>query len=204
MNRFTSIALVGVGLLSLGTTAIAQPAASPAPRGGESRQPMDRAALQSRAAAMFDAADKNRDGLLSVEERQAQRAEGREKMRERMFARLDANKDGTISKEEFNARRNATRPARPEGARDGKRERSAAFRNHGRGFGGMMMMPRQLAEYRDKPIPRATFIEASLVRFDRIDTDRDGKISATERDAARKAMMERRNQQRPATSRPTS
>lgn len=203
MNRFTSIALVGVGMLSLGTTAIAQPAASPAPRGGESRQPMDRAALQARAAAMFDAADKNRDGLLSVEERQAQRAEGREKMRERMFARLDANNDGTISKEEFNARRNATRPARPEGARDEKRERSAAFRSHGRGFGGMMM-PHQLAEYRDKPIPRATFIEASLVRFDRMDTDRDGKISAAERDAARKAMMERRTQQRPATSKPTS
>jgi Ca2+-binding EF-hand superfamily protein len=192
MNRFTPFAVIGVSILSLGTVALAQTPAPPSQPRNEARQPLDRAALQGRLAAAFDAADKNRDGVLSVEERQAQRSEARDKMRQRTFARLDANKDGSISKDEFMAVRKGPRDARPEGARERRPERSSEFRGGGHGLGGGMMMGRQLAEFRGKPIPRADFINAGLAPFDRIDTNRDGKISAEERTSARKSMMEQR------------
>jgi len=189
----TPIALLGVGLLSLGTVASAQPAET-APR-GEARPSLDRAGLQSRLETMFDSADADGDGVLSVEERKARRDEARAKMQERRFSRLDADKDGAISKEEFSARRDRDRTPRADGARERPRDDKAQHggkRGHHGAFGGGMMMSGKFGEYRNKPIPRATFIEAGLATFDRIDTDRDGKISSTERDATRKAMMERR------------
>ncbi|MCW2390512.1 EF-hand domain-containing protein [Sphingobium sp. B11D3A] len=197
MKRLTAIALSSVGLLSIGTMAIAQSAPQP-PQRGEARAPMDRASLETRLATMFDAADTNRDGVLSVEERKAHQAQNRDKMRDAMFARLDANKDGSISKAEF-AEAGAMAGGHQRRGHEGKR------RGHGGpGMGsGMMMMGRELAAYRDKPIPRATFIQAGLAGFDRMDTNRDGKISPEERQAGRKAMMERRNtDQRPAQTPP--
>ena len=65
-----------------------------------------------------------------------------------------------------------------------------------------MMMDRQLmSEYKDKAIPKAVFVNAGLAGFDKMDTDRDGKISLAEREAARKMMRDRKPMQRPA---PTS
>ena len=56
-----------------------------------------------------------------------------------------------------------------------------------------MMMQRQLmSEYKDKAIPKAVFINAGLAGFDKMDTDRDGKISPAEREAARKMMRDHR------------
>ncbi|MBU0554618.1 MAG: EF-hand domain-containing protein [Alphaproteobacteria bacterium] len=204
MKRTTSIALAGIGLLSLGTIAVAQTAPA-APQRSEARAPMDRATLEKRLGTMFDAADANRDGTLTVEERKAHQAQMRGKMREQIFSRLDANNDGSISKEEF-----AARPERGGMMADGKRERGheGKRRGHGghggmHGMGGGMMMRGELAQYRDKPIPRATFVQAGLAGFDRVDANRDGKISGEERQAARKTMMERRNaEQRPAQTTP--
>lgn len=179
MKVHTKITLLGAGLLALGTAAIAQTSAAPAQAVGGMQAPVSRADLKSRLEKQFAAADANRDGVLSVEERKAHRSQVRTDMRAHMFARLDADQNGAISKAEFDA------------AHDHGRDK-AGKRHDRRGHGAHGMMQRhQLAEYRDKPIPRATFVDAGLARFDRVDTDHDGKISAAERDAARKAMRDR-------------
>ena len=183
MTRKTSLSILGIGLLSLGAAAFAQ---TSAPAGGPGMSaPLDRAGLQTRLNQQFDARDANKDSMLSVEERKAHREESRERMQARMFERLDADKNGQISKEEFAARHGG-----PRGDKAGKRH---GHRGGGMMSGGGMMMQRQLmSEYKDKAIPKAVFINAGLAGFDKMDTDRDGKISPTEREAARKMMREHR------------
>jgi Ca2+-binding EF-hand superfamily protein len=181
MSLRSHLLLLSAGLLSLGAVAYAQAPAAQADAGAKPmRPPADRAALKSHLEKRFDAADANKDGSLTPQERQAQRGETRAKMREHMFARLDADKNGSVSKAEF-----AAAPARGP---------HAAGKDGGGGHRGHMaggMMRHQLAEYRDKPISRTQFVDAGLGHFDRVDTDHDGKISSAERDAARKAMRDR-------------
>ena len=180
MTRKTSLSILGIGLLSLGAAAFAQ---TSAPAGGPGmRAQMDRAGLQTRLNQQFDARDANKDSMLSVEERKAHREESRERMQARMFERLDADKNGQISKEEFAARHGGPRGER--GDKAGKR--------HGHRGGGMMMQRQLMSEYKDKAIPKAVFINAGLAGFDKMDTDRDGKISPAEREAARKMMRDHR------------
>lgn len=174
--------LLSAGLLSLSAIASAQPPAPPS--GGPRMQPpADRTELKAQLEKRFDAVDANRDGSLTPEERQAKRAEARASMREHLFARLDADKNGALSKAEFDA----GRPARGERRAS---ERHARRDHHDR-MAGQMMMRHQLAAYRGKPISKTQFLDAGLSRFDRVDTDHDGKISPAERDAARKAMRDR-------------
>jgi len=185
MTRKTSLSILGIGLLSLGAAAFAQ---TSAPAGGPGmRAPVDRAGLQTRLNQQFDARDANKDGMLSVDERKAHRAESREKMQARMFERLDADKSGQISKEEFAARHGGPRGERGEGKRG-----DWAGKRHGHHGGGMMMQRQLMSEYKDKAIPKAVFINAGLARFDKMDTDRNGTISPAEREAARKMMREHR------------
>jgi hypothetical protein len=166
--------LIGAGLLSLSAVALAQPAQRPM------GPPADRTELKTRLEQRFDALDANRDGTVTVEERKAKRAEARDAMRERMFARLDTDKNGAISKDEFKA-------PRPHGDRA-----QGDARKH-RGHHGHMAGARgpDAAGVKGKPMTKTAFVDAGLSRFDRIDTDRDGKISAAEREAARKAMRDR-------------
>ena len=175
MSHRTKILLIGAGLLSLSAVALAQPGQRPM------GPPADRAELKTRLEQRFDALDANRDGTVTVEERQARRAQTRDAMRERMFAQLDTDKNGAISKEEFKAHRG-----------HGERRQGEARRHHGH-HGPMAggMMGRDFAAYKDKPVTKTAFVDAGLSRFDRVDTDHDGKISSAERDAARKAMRDR-------------
>lgn len=186
----TPLFLLGAGLLSLGSVALAQSSNSPAPddQGRHARPPMTRAALQSSLEQRFDAMDANHDGTLTPEERTAKKTEQRTQRRERMFAALDTNGDGAISREEFNAPR-----ARPEGRRD----RTDQTADRGTWRGGPMMHHAALwrgssALWSNKPVTRTQFVENGLAMFDRIDTDHDGTISPAERDAARTAMRGRR------------
>lgn len=85
---------------------------------------------------------------------------------DRRFAAMDANRDGTVTRQE----RRADRDTR-------KRERSDANRPG----------PRQ----GDQQLTQAAFRERALRRFDRVDTDHDGRITAQEREAARLLMRAR-------------
>jgi len=159
--------LVGIALLFLGTSATAQLTASPA--GGTGKpSTMSRTDLQAALERRFDAADSNRDGTLTPDERAARMQARRTAGRERLFAQLDADHNGSISKEEF-----------------------SAARRHGSRRGREGIAPRRpFAAGADKPIARSDFVKDGLARFDRLDTDHDGRISAAERNAARKALRD--------------
>lgn len=160
--------LVGIALLFLGASATAQPAASPPAGGAGKLSTMSRTDLQAALERTFDAADSNHDGTLTADERAARMQARRAAGRERLFAQLDADRNGSISKEEFNA----ARPGR--------------FHRGSKGTA----MRRPFAAGADKPIARSDFVKGGLARFDRLDTDHDGRISAAERNAARKALRD--------------
>ena len=195
--------LLAAGLLSLCAGAMAQPAP---PRGAPDdgprmKAPQTRAELKTRLEARFDRMDANHDGKIDEKDPEARRAA---RIADR-FAAIDTDKNGTISKAEFAAAEDHRGP--PEGGPMGPGRfgpmggpgRTMLF-NHG-GRGAMMMRgrlpfapapggfaPRGPGGPERKPgeaLTKADFVNQRLALFDKVDTDHDGKISATERDAAR-------------------
>jgi len=98
----------------------------------------------------------------------------------RRFDTLDTNHDGSLSPEELAA----GRPQRPGGpAADGAR----------RGGGDRMrgMMQRMMDPNGDGKITKDEYVAAQLRRFDRMDANHDGQLTAAERKAAIEAMRQR-------------
>jgi Ca2+-binding EF-hand superfamily protein len=146
----------------------------------ERGSPQSRDQVQQRAAEAFARMDVNGDGVIDQADREARR--------QQMFDRLDANRDGSISREEFAAQRERRGEARAE--RGTGTDRSFARRGM-RGPGGM-----QRGGEARGPITQEQFVASALERFDRIDTDNDGTISAEERRAAREQMRTMRRERR--------
>ncbi len=132
-----------------------------------------RDAARSHADAMFTQMDANKDGKLDQADRQDRRAA--------IFDRLDSNHDGQISREEFRAA-----PDGPPGMGMGQRG------GHRMGQrGGMHMNRHGMADAnKDGALSREEFIAAALQRFDRADTDHDGRVTSAERQAMRLAWRE--------------
>ena len=153
--------------LSLAAVVLAGAGAAYAQAGSApDRAPLTRAAAEQRSAAMFARMDANRDGVLDRADREARRKAA--------FDRLDADDSGTFSFEEFSAIREQ-RLGRGMGAR-GDRHGPGARRADGN---------------RDGTLTQAEFTQAALGRFDRVDLDKDGTISADERSARRTMHRER-------------
>ena len=114
-------------------------------------------AAASRFAERFDAMDANKDGYLDRSDMQARMAE----RRAAFFAAADANKDGHLSREEFAAHRNARMA-----------ERHKA------------MQPRAQAAGKAMPT-EAERAQRMAAAFDRIDSNKDGRISKAEFEAAK-------------------
>ncbi|MGB7412084.1 MAG: hypothetical protein WA910_13130 [Sphingopyxis granuli] len=187
-----------IAFLTLGAALIAGPVLA-APAGGpramgdaDGNGVLTRAEAQAHAAQMFAKLDANGDGKLDAADRAAARAA----MQAKMFERLDANKDGSISKAEWDQRaaeRQAKRGERKEkraAAAGEAREGPRAMRGHhgkrgGHGMRGGMMMKADTNG--DKAISRAEFETAALARFDRLDANKDGQVTAEERKAQREA-----------------
>ena len=182
-----------------GTTgaALAQtPGVAPmAPHGpGHTAMPQTRDAVVAQVRDHFARADANRDGYVAADEmkamrgqRKAQRMAMRGPAAQRanpgaMFDRLDANRDNMISREEFERGR-AVRAERGAGLRG---QRMAA-----RGQGGML---RRADTDRDGRVSLAEAQAAALARFDRVDLNRDGRITPEERQQLR---QQRRQQRAP-------
>ena len=91
--------------LALGSAALAIALAADAfaDRRGD-RLPLDVEALQAEAAAAFEAADADGDGLVSATEFEALPAAKRAARAQRKFERLDADGDGSLSASEFPSR----------------------------------------------------------------------------------------------------
>ena len=195
----------GAALLAIAGVAIAQP-------GGEARGDRNadttRQQVIERTDQRFAALDADRDGRVTPEEMRRHGEQRRAQRTERMFNRLDANSDGSISREEWTqshaqrAQRGAER--RAQAGQGGERAgRPHRMRGHRGGFGmrgaqGARMFGEQ------GYITQEQMRERALARFDRLDANSDGTVTAAERRQAREQMreqfrqrmQERRNQAR--------
>lgn len=186
-----------ITILTLGAALIAAPAfAAPGGKMGDAdgNGVLTRAEVQANSAQRFAKMDANKDGKIDATDRAQQRAE----MQAKRFAAFDANSDGSISKAEWDqhgADRAAKRAERKEkrvaageageGKRDGMRGHHGKRGGHGMrgGHGGWMKADAD----GDRAITQAEFQTAALARFDRLDANKDGQVTAEERQAQREA-----------------
>lgn len=190
MNNFALAGIAAAALAAVPALAIQQDSGP---------QPMTRAAVQARVQAHFAQADADNDGFITKAEAEARAAASREQRRvnrsERRaerFARLDANGDGSISRAEFDApRQRGDRAERRENRSERRAERRGERRAMRGGMGGMRFGARafdRLDTDRDGRISLADVSARALARFDRLDANRDGTVTREER----RAMRERR------------
>jgi Ca2+-binding EF-hand superfamily protein len=198
--------LIAGALLAATGAAAAQPAQTGAQgrRGPAAEVTRDQAI--ARAEQRFARLDANRDGRLTAEEarqamqagmqqRQQRRAERRTQRQAQgqgqgqgqgqAFERLDTDRNGSISREEF-AQRRALRGER--GGRGGMRGMG--------GRGGERMGQRMFGE--DGMITRDEFRARALQRFERLDANRDGRVTVAERREVRQRLREERRGRRQA------
>jgi Ca2+-binding EF-hand superfamily protein len=159
----TICAAIAVTALPASGAAAAQ--AKPA----QSAQIPTRAALTKNINESFKAADTNGDGTLSVQEVSAteakvlkQRVEVARQRMEQEFTKLDTNKDGQLSKAEFMAAAPTAPTTAPNGAK----------------------LLSELDKNKDGKLSLDEYGAPLLSRFDAVDTNHDGTISAAEREAA--------------------
>ena len=162
--------MIATGLATLATLAGAAAAQTADSR---PRADVTRAQLVERLDARFARLDTNRDGSVTAAERVAQRA-ARQLQR---FQRLDKDGNGALSPTEF--------AARGDRAERGERRRGGRGRL-GRGGGA------DVDANGDGTISRAEFQARALARFDRGDLDRNGVLTAAERQQARAGMRAQR------------
>ena len=203
MRKLVTLSLAAAALMGASGIAYAQA------EGASPRDPLTRAQAEQRSAEAFGRLDANKDGVLT----QADRDASRETRRQERFARLDANDDGQLNDADREARRKeafdradadhsggisyeefaALRDQRidrygerrgPEGARF-ERRRPGGRDGPGRMGAGMV---RDADADSDGSITQAEFASAALARFDRVDANKDGTISADERPQGRRTM----------------
>lgn len=197
-------------LLTLGAALIAVPALA-APGGHRDMGDADgngvltRAEAQASAGQMFARMDANKDGKLDAADRAARHAA----MQAKRFAALDANSDGSISKAEWDqhgadrqAKRAEWKEKRAAAAGEAGEGKRGMRGHHGkRGDHGMMM---KADTDGDKAISQAEFETAALARFDRLDANKDGQVTAEERQAQRAAWKAKRGQRGAAPAAPAT
>jgi len=158
-------------------------------------QPVTRAAVQTMVQTKFARVDANRDGFVTRDEAQARAVQARGEVRARIFDRLDANKDGAISRAEFDAAAAARAEHRGEGR---PAMRQARMMRRGGGMHGGMgaNMFDRLDGDKDGRVSLAEASARALAMFDRADADRNGTVTPEERQAAREAFRARRQGRR--------
>ena len=166
--RFLSIAALTI---AAATPAIA--AAQTAPRAGTAapaaQQTPNRATLLRNLDNNFKQIDSNGDGTLAATELAAaevranvQRMNAARQAVESRFTQLDTNKDGQLSKAEF----------------------MVVMPNRAPAAGNGMNLLTPLDKNKDSKVSLDEYRSPVLVRFDQMDTNKDGQISPQERQAA--------------------
>lgn len=197
MTRFTMLS--GAALLVLAGTALAQPPGGPpGPRGprGERDADITRQQVIERTDQRFAELDADRDGRITPEEARARREQRRTQMADGMFDHLDLDHNGSISRDEMSQareRRQAMRGERGPGPGGPGMGGHRRMRMMHRGPGGPGMRGgRGEAMFGEQGfVTREQFRERALARFDRLDADHDGTVTADERRAARERLRER-------------
>ncbi|MGQ0588534.1 MAG: EF-hand domain-containing protein [Sphingosinicella sp.] len=177
--------------------ALAQPPAGARP---DRNADVTRQQVIDRVDQRFARMDANNDGRLTPEEARAMHEQRRTEMANRMFERLDANRDGSVSRVEFDQARasRAERRAERMAGREGgplmgmrMHRRGHSMRGPGgRGMRGMRMFGEQGF------VTREQMRERALARFDRLDADSNGTLTAAERRQGREQMRERIRERR--------
>lgn len=143
-----------------------------------------RAEVETGVARRFAKLDANQDGRVDEGDRSAHR----KAKQGGIFGMMDADRNGNISRVEFDAATTVRQAERSE------RRAAMAGRRGERKYGyGMRGMRGQGGERRlaiadangDKAVTPAEMLTAALARFDRIDANKDGQVTAEERAAMR-------------------
>lgn len=149
------------------------------------REPMTRTDVQTRVKTHFAEMDADKDGAVTEAEINAGRAAKKAERHDAMFTKMDTDKNGSISRAEFDTH-HATRM---QGGRMAG-EHHKGMKHGGRGdmarMGGRMFA--MADANKDGKVTEAEATTAALARFDSVDTDKNGTISDTERQAAREKM----------------
>ncbi|MBX3562266.1 MAG: EF-hand domain-containing protein [Sphingomonas sp.] len=188
MNKISLAA--GAALLAIAGTALAQPGDGPR---RDRNADVTRQQVIDRVDQRFAALDADRDGRVTPEEMRQHGEQRRSQRAERMFDRLDANRDGSITREEWTqARAQRAERMAERRAQAGPGERAAHMRGM-RAMRGMRNMraahgARMFAE--QGYVTREQMRERALAGFDRLDANRDGTVTAAERQQARQQMRE--------------
>lgn len=148
---------------------------------------LTRAEVEADVARRFAKLDANKDGKVDEADRAAHRAD----RQNAMFAALDTNKDGSVSRAEYDAAAAARDAKRAERRADwaerreaGKHGGEAMRGQHGRRrHGGGDRLLSMVDANGDKAITLEEMRTAALARFDRIDANKDGQVTAEERTA---------------------
>ena len=213
MNKFliggaaaAAILVGGVAVAATTGTAEAARTAQPARsmRHGRTPQPVTRAAVQARVAAVFAHLDTNHDGFITSDEVNAVEAQREQKVEQRAarfdpskaFDHLDANHDGKITVAEVNAAR--TQRAQASGGQPAKAQAV--------GFSGLFA---KADANKDNVLTRAEFDamgqqlkarmeHASVARggmatrmFNTADANKDGRVTLAEMQQAALAQFDR-------------
>jgi Ca2+-binding EF-hand superfamily protein len=134
-------------------------------------------------AAEFKAADKNGDGSVGKEEFAAYGDQRRGDFVDRMFARLDKNGDGKLTADELKG-------ARGDRADRGDRRGRGDRAGRGINFERADAAKKGFLTLEDLTKLRSARFEAALKkRFERLDTNRDGKLTADELAGERRELV---------------
>jgi hypothetical protein len=154
---------------------------------------LTRAAFVDARVARLTALDADRDGTVSAAEREAAFEAKRAERANERFAKLDANGDGAISRAEFEAGR-PDRPERPGRGPRPERDEGPRMAMRGPGAPGGPDGP----EGREPgPVVIAEVAAKLGERFDKMDADKNGVVTAEERRAALPPRREGRPHHRP-------
>ena len=144
-------------------------------------QRLSQAEFVGRRVARLTAADADRDGSVTADERRAAAEARRAGRADVRFDRLDADDDGVVSKAEFDARREARADRGPR----------RAHRAHRRGLRAERMADRG-------PVVIAQAQARAEAAFARLDADHDGYITVAERRESRAERRQQRHERRAA------
>jgi hypothetical protein len=197
-------ALIATTGVALAQTATTTPTANAATARPDRNADITRQQVIERADQRFARLDLNRDGRFTPEEGQQLAEQRRTQRADRMFERLDLNRDGNITREEMGQARNQR--AEQRGARRAEAGEHAERRgHHGRRFmrghgrhGGFAMRGGERMFGEQGFVTAEQMRTRAVERFDRMDINRDGTLTAAERQQARQQMREQFRQNRQA------